>query len=86
MYSAAMRALALPRSLDRGSIETLRKLGEIDVPDSDNTEGRGDVLDAMVVGLHMIRQRTLKKWVDGVRVVRRARSLSTVSLVVGRIP
>ncbi|CAM9149816.1 unnamed protein product [Ascophyllum nodosum] len=47
--------------LDRGSIETLRKLGEIDVPDSDNTEGRGDVLDAMVVGLHMIRQRTLKK-------------------------
>lgn len=47
--------------LDRGGVETLRKLREIDVPDSDNAEGKGDILDAMVVGLHAIRQRTFKK-------------------------
>lgn len=47
--------------LDRGGVEMLRKLMEIDVPDSDNAEGKGDMLDAMVVGLHATRQRTFKK-------------------------
>lgn len=40
----------------------LRKVAAIDVPGADSTEpAMGDLLDAMVVGMHMIRTRTLKK-------------------------
>lgn len=48
--------------LDKGSVPVLRKVDAIDVPDAGNGEaGMGDLLDAMVVGMHMIRSRTLKK-------------------------
>eukprot|EP00752_Nemacystus_decipiens_P011639 g10334.t1 len=48
--------------LDRGSVPVLRRVAAIDVPDADSTESvMGDLLDAMVVGMHMVRSRTLKK-------------------------
>lgn len=48
--------------LDKGSVQVLRKVEAIDVPEAVNGEpGMGDLLDAMVVGMHMIRSRTLKK-------------------------
>lgn len=48
--------------LDKGTVQALRRVAAIDVPDADNTEpAMGDLLDAMVVGMHMIRSRTLKK-------------------------
>lgn len=53
--------MLLFRRLERGSVDMLRTLSVIAVPDADNEEGKGDVLDAIVVGLHMIRMRTAKK-------------------------
>lgn len=47
--------------LDKGCVDILRAVEGIDVPDAGNAEGKGDLLDAMVVGLHMIRSRTIKK-------------------------
>lgn len=38
----------------------LRKVEAMNVPDS-GEPAMGDLLDAMVVGMHMIRSRTLKK-------------------------
>ena len=50
------------RRLDKGSVPVLRRVGTIDVPDPDSKEpAMGDLLDAMVVGMHAIRSRTLKK-------------------------
>lgn len=40
----------------------LRSVATIDALEADNPEpSMGDLLDAMVVGMHMIRSRTLKK-------------------------
>lgn len=47
-------------SLDKGSVAVLRKVEAMNVPDS-GEPAMGDLLDAMVVGMHMIRSRTLKK-------------------------
>lgn len=50
------------RRLDKGNVPILRKVDAIDVPEAGNEEpAMGDLLDAMVVGIHMIRSRTLKK-------------------------
>ncbi|CAN0290066.1 unnamed protein product [Ectocarpus sp. 6 AP-2014] len=46
--------------LDKGSVAVLRKVEAMNVPDS-GEPATGDLLDAMVVGMHMIRSRTLKK-------------------------
>ena len=47
--------------LDKGGVDLLRKVEGIDVPDEGSGDCKGDLLDAMVVGLHMIRSRTIKK-------------------------
>lgn len=39
----------------------LKALSGIQVPDESEEECKGDMLDAMVVGVHMIRERTLRK-------------------------
>lgn len=56
------RVCCVRRRLDKGNVPVLRKVGAIDVPEAGNEEpAMGDLLDAMVVGIHMIRSRTLKK-------------------------
>lgn len=59
--SVYLHALRNVCRIDKGSVEVLRKLDEIGVPDSDNAQGEGDLLDAMVVALHMMRTRTFKR-------------------------
>lgn len=53
--------------LEKGSAQMLRKLREIGVPELANPgDAKGDILDAMVVGINAMKDRTLKR-----RVARR---------------